>query len=312
MVSGVSGDGGGTGSEAAGFSMEMVGPVFREACAKVGLDPAGARLLRLGSNAVYRLADRPVIVRITSDSAALSEMERAVRVARWLEEERFPANRALAGVGQPVVVGGRVVTFWDSVQDEEEFATVPELADLLKRLHWLDEPAALGLPYYEPFARVQASLRALNGVEERDAAYLAERAERLEKDYDRLDFVLPFGLIHGDASIGNILRDRGGRAVLIDLDGFALAPREWDLIQTALFYDRFGWHTRAEYEAFVHHYGFDVMNWPGYSVLADIRELMMTLWMGGKAAAEPKAAAEFARRVATIRTDGSRRGWKPF
>jgi aminoglycoside phosphotransferase (APT) family kinase protein len=149
-------------------------------------------------------------------------------------------------------------------------------------------------------------------VQERDATYLAERAERLEKDYDRLDFVLPFGLIHGDASIGNILRDRGGHAVLIDLDGFALTPREWDLIQTALFYDRFGWHTRAEYESFVRHYGFDVMNWPGYPAPADIRELMMTLWMGGMAAAEPKAAAEFARRVKDMRTGGSRCGWKPF
>jgi aminoglycoside phosphotransferase (APT) family kinase protein len=119
-------------------------------------------------------------------------------------------------------------------------------------------------------------------------------------------------LVHGDASIGNVLRDRAGHAVLIDLDGFALAAREWDLIQTALFYDRFGWHTRAEYESFVDHYGFDVMNWPGYEALADLRELMMTLWLGRKAAAEPKAAEEFARRVDSIRTGGPRRLWQPF
>ncbi|WP_406839999.1 phosphotransferase [Streptomyces sp. AHU1] len=48
----------------------------------------------------------------------------------------------------------------------------------------------------------------------------------LAKEYDRLDFVLPFGLIHGDANIGNVLRHRDGHAVLIDLDGLALAPRE--------------------------------------------------------------------------------------
>jgi hypothetical protein len=78
-----------------------------------------------------------------------------------------------------------------------------------------------------------------------------------------------------------------------------------------LFYDRFGWHTRAEYESFVHHYGFDIMNWPGYQVFANLRELMMTLWLGGKAA-EPKAAEEFARRVETIRTNGDRRLWRPF
>lgn len=311
MVSGVSGDDM-AGGETAKFTAETTLAVLREACATAGLDPSGARLLRLGSNAVYHLADRSVIVRITADPDALPEMERAVRVARWLGEERFPANRVLPAVAQPLVVGGRVVTFWESVQEAEEYGTVIELAELLKRLHWVEEPESLGLPYFEPFAKVRASLRAVDGVAGQDAVFLAERAARLEKEYDRLDFVLPFGMIHGDANVGNVLRARSGQAVLIDLDGFALGPREWDLILTALYYDRFGWHTRAEYESFVHHYGFDLMNWPGYSVLADVRELMMTLWLGRKAATDGKSAAEFARRVETIRTDSSRRGWKPF
>lgn len=311
MVSVVAGDGQ-TGGEAGDFTAETTLDVLREACAEAGLDSAGARLLRLGSNAVYALAGRPMIVRITADPDALTEMRRAVRVARWLAAEDFPANRVPPEVAQPLVIGGRAVTFWESVQDAEEYATLPELADLLKRLHWLEEPESLELPYFEPFAKVRASLRALTGVRESDAAFLAERADRLEKDYGRLDFVLPFGMIHGDANIGNVLRDRSGQAVLIDLDGFALAPREWDLILTAIYYDRYDWHTRAEYESFVHHYGFDVMTWPGYPVLADLRELMMTLWMGGKAATEAKAAQEFARRVGSIRTGANRSHWRPF
>ncbi|MFJ2636021.1 phosphotransferase [Streptomyces sp. NPDC087422] len=312
MVSGAAGDGQ-TGSGAVEFTAETTLAVLREACASVCLDSTGARLLRLGSNAVYALADRPVIVRIAADPDALAEMERAVRVARWLGAEDFPANRVLAGVSQPAVVDGRVVTFWESVQDAEEYATVTELADLLKRLHWLEEPESLGLPYFDPMAKVRASLNGLgDGVHPEDAAFLAELADQLEKDYGRLDFVLPFGLIHGDANIGNVLRARSGQAVLIDLDGFALAPREWDLILTAIYYDRYGWHTREQYESFVHHYGFDVMNWPGYPLLADLRELMMTLWMGGKAAVEPRAAEEFARRVKAIRTGATRRDWRPF
>lgn len=291
------------------FSAETTLVVLREACAAAGLDAAGARLVRLGSNAVYALAGRPVIVRIGADPDALPELERAVRVARWLGEEDFPANRVLPGVAQPVLVGGRVVTFWESVQDVEEYATLPELADLLRRLHWLEEPESLRLPYFEPFAKVRASLGRLGAASAEDVAFLTERAHKLEKEYDRLDFVLPFGMVHGDANIGNVLRDRAGQAVLIDLDGFALAPREWDLVLTALYYDRFGWHTRAEYESFVRHYGFDLMNWPGYQVLADVRELMMTLWLGGKAATEPRAAEEFPRRVQAIRTGGSRRDW---
>ncbi|MEU1625825.1 aminoglycoside phosphotransferase family protein [Streptomyces sp. NPDC020096] len=308
MISGADGTRGGAGE----FTAKRAEQVLREACDAAGLDSSGAELLRLGSNAVYRLKTSPVIVRIARDPDSLEEMERAVRVARWLELEDFPATRVLPGVQQPARVDGRVVTFWESAQDREEYASVTELADLLRRLHWLEEPQSLGLPYFDPLAKVWASFQGLDGVAEDDRKFLEDRAGKLAKEYARLDFVLPFGLIHGDASIGNILRDRDGLAILIDLDGFTLAPREWDLIQTAMFYDRFGWHTRSEYEGFVHHYGFDVMNWPGYSVLADVRELMMVLWLGHQVSTSERSAEEFARRVLTLRTDGERRDWRPF
>jgi aminoglycoside phosphotransferase (APT) family kinase protein len=222
--------------------------------------------------------------------------------------------RVVAGVEQPVVVGGRVVTFWENAQDRVEYARLDELADLLKWLHWLEEPEELGLGYFDPFAKVWGSLRSLadTGVSEDDREFLEERAGRLHKDYDRLDFVLPFGVVHGDANVGNAIRGSDGRALLIDLDGFTLAQREWDLVLTALYYERFGWHTRAEYESFVFHYGFDLMNWPGYPVLADVRELMMTLWLGHQVSTNARAAEEFPRRVRALRTGGSRRDWQPF
>ncbi|SEE88027.1 Ser/Thr protein kinase RdoA involved in Cpx stress response, MazF antagonist [Streptomyces sp. 2112.3] len=294
------------------FTAEDMEAVLREACEEAQIDASGAELLRLGSNAVYRLPSAPVIVRIARDPNAATEMERAVQVARWLESQDYPATRVLPGVPQPLAAGGRVVTFWESAQDREEYATVTELADLLRRLHWLEEPESLRLPYFDPFAKVWSSFEALDGVSADDAAFLEQRARRLGKEYDRLDFVLPYGLIHGDANIGNVLRDRSGQAIMIDLDGFCLAPREWDLILTAIFYDRFGWHDRSEYEGFVHHYGFDIMNWPGYSVLADVRELMMVLWMGQQAGSSEKSAAEFSRRMHALRTGGSRRDWSPF
>lgn len=269
-------------------------------------------MLRLGSNAVYRLASGPVIVRVARDPDALDEMERAVRAARWLEGEDFPATRVLGGVAQPSVVGGRVVTFWENAQEREDYGTVGELADLLRRLHWLEEPEPLRLPYFEPFAKLDRSLRRLDGVDLEDRAFLEERAGKLHKEYDRLDFVLPFGMIHGDANIGNVLRHRDGHAILIDLDGFALAPREWDLILTAIYYERYGWHTRDQYEEFVYRYGFDLMNWPGYEVLADLRELMMVVWVGHQVATSERSAEEFARRMLSLRTGGGRHEWQPF
>lgn len=297
---------------AAELTAESAGAALREACEASGLDSSGAELVRLGSHAVYRLGSAPVIVRIARDPGSLKEMERAVRVARWLEAEDFPATRVLAGVRQPAVIGGRIVTYWESAQESEEYATVEELADLLRRLHWLEEPETLRLPYFDPVAKLWKGLRALDGVAEEDREFLEERAGKLAKEYDRLDFVLPFGLIHGDANIGNVLRHRDGHPIMIDLDDFTLAPREWDLILTAIFYDRFGWHTRSEYEAFVYRYGFDVMNWPGYPVMADLRELMMVVWVGQQVSASQKSAEEFPRRVNALRTNGSRRDWCPF
>ncbi|MFP1626607.1 phosphotransferase [Streptomyces sp. 5K101] len=309
MISGSSGASDGGGAE---FTEEGLEPVLREACATVGLDPRGAELLRLGSNAVYRLMSLPVIVRIARDPSVLAEMERAVGVARWLETQDLPAMRVPASVAQPLVVGSLVVTFWESVQEHVEYATVGELADLLRRLHWLEEPESLGLPYFDPLAKLAASLEGLDGISAEDRTFLEERAASVAKDYDRLDFVLPFGMIHGDASIGNVLRHRDGHAVLIDLDGFALAPREWDLIQTAIFYDRYRWHSKAEYAEFVHRYGFDLMNWPGYETLADLRELMMVAWLGHQFTTSDRAAAEFARRVRSLRTGEGRDEWGPF
>ncbi|MCE7081063.1 phosphotransferase [Streptomyces sp. ST2-7A] len=286
--------------------------VLDAACRRAGLDPAGAELLRLGSNAVYRLASAPIVVRVAGDGESAAFVKRSVAVARWLEAEGFPAVRIVSGIEQPMAVAGRLVTFWENAQDREEYARPDELADLLRRLHRLREPEALGLPYFNPFAKVWEPLAEMEGVGDEDRRLLSERADRLHKEYDRLDFVLPFGMIHGDANVGNAIRRHDGRAVLIDLDGFCPGPREWDLVLTSLYYERYGWHTRAEYESFVHHYGFELMNWPGYPVLADLRELMMTLWLGRRITTEERAAREFARRVHAIRTNGSRRDWQPF
>jgi hypothetical protein len=106
--------------------------------------------------------------------------------------------------------------------------------------------------------------------------------------------------------------DSDGRPVVIDLDNFATGPREWDLIQTAIFYDRLGWHTREEYEAFTKVYGYDIMQWPGYPMLADIRELIMTTWVIQKAGEGEKMPAEARKRIDALRTGASRKDWLPF
>lgn len=300
-----------SGESQAGFTAESAAEVLAEVCSAAGLSVAGASMMRLGENAVFRLAD-PVVVRIGRSADRLDEAARTVAVARWLAEVEYPAVRLVPGVRQPAVVDGRVVTFWQLVAAEERYADVVQFAELMRRLHWLQEPPGLGLPYVDPLGPTVRRLGELPHLADDDREFLRQRAETLGKRYDGLEFVLPFGMVHGDANVGNALLDAAGRAVLIDLDGFALGPREWDLTLTAMYFERYGWHTRTEYEAFVRAYGFDVMNWYGYPALADIRELSMVVWLAQNAVDDERVATELQRRLSDLKTGGDRHGWQPF
>jgi aminoglycoside phosphotransferase (APT) family kinase protein len=150
------------------------------------------------------------------------------------------------------------------------------------------------------------------GLSPDDEQFLRRRIEWARETFPLLPFALPSGHIHGDANVGNVICDDDGRAMLIDLDSFATGPREWDLIQTALFFDRFGWHSEEEYHTFVDVYGYDVMLWGGYGDLAAMRKVAMTSWLSKKATISSDAAAEASKRIQAIRTGGSRRDWGPY
>lgn len=113
-------------------------------CERVGFDPANAELIRIGSNAVYRLA-KPVIVRISRDGETVENARRQVAVARWLASESYPATRAL-DVDQPIELDGHVTTLWESASEQEEYAPIAQVAELIRRLHELEAPPSLALP----------------------------------------------------------------------------------------------------------------------------------------------------------------------
>ncbi|MGO8961334.1 MAG: phosphotransferase enzyme family protein [Streptosporangiaceae bacterium] len=223
--------------ERGSFSADSTRRTLEIACAATGLDAGGAELLRLGENAIYRLRSAPLVARIARTVDYLPDIETEVAAARWLESERFPAVRLAGPAQQPLVTDGRVVTFWELVAEQTEYGTVAELAVLLRRLRGLEPPRSLALPALRPFARAGSRI---SGAElaAADREFLRTRLGELRDRYAELEFVLPAGPVHGDASIGNIIRRTDGVAVLIDLDGFASGPREWDLVLTAMYFER--------------------------------------------------------------------------
>jgi aminoglycoside phosphotransferase (APT) family kinase protein len=285
--------------------------VLNQACRLAGLDPESARLLRMGSNAVYRLS-APVITRISRPGADVDDARRTVAVARWLESVGYPSVRAI-DVDQPVVIDGHAVTFWQAVSDGgEEYASVGEVAQVLVDLHRLVAPDNLSLPPLEPFDKAAKRIETNDWLSSADRGFLTETLAQMRESYGKLHFVLPQGVIHGDANVGNVLHDWNGNPVVIDLDSFAIGPREWDLALTAIYYDSFGWHTLEEYETFVRAYGFDIMKWPGYPVMRAVREFLMVPWVIQKAAESPRVAAEARKRISALRTGASRKDWKPY
>jgi len=285
--------------------------ILEQACAIAGIDATGARLLRVGSNTVYRLK-APVIARISRPGTDPAQVRRTVAVARWLQSVDYPAVRVV-DVDQPVVLDQHVVTFWDAVSDDgDQYASVAEVAQVLLQLHQLTAPDDLHLPEMSPFANAPQRIEASTWLTPQDRAFLTATLTQMQALYAGLEFTLPPGVIHGDASIGNVLRDSDGHPVVIDLDGFATGPREWDLAMTAIYYDSFRWHTRQEYQDFVRVYGYDVMTWPGYRSMRAIREFLMVTWVIQKAPESEQAAAEATKRVAALRTGASRKDWQPY
>jgi len=189
---------------------------------------------------------------------------------------------------------------------------VGEVANVFAQLHGLVAPEDLHLPELAPFENATKRISGNEWLSPADREFLTEQLQTLQHEYAKLKFVLPPGVIHGDAGIGNVLHDEQGNPVVIDLDGFAIGPREWDLALTAIYYDSFGWHTREEYEKFARVYGFDITQWPGYPVMRAVREFLMVTWVIQKAAESQQTAAEASKRIKALRTGASRRDWEPY
>lgn len=182
------------------FSPDDTFRILGKACARVGLDPSDAHLLRLGENAIYGLPSAGVVVRIARSMAVLDDVRKEVGVARWLEEVEYPAARlaAVDDVEQPIVVDGHPVTLWRFIETVEPRPGAADLGALLRRLHDLDVPSWLHLPPFRPFGRVAERLAAAPpSAPATDVEFLRRRFDELHGEYERIAFVFPPGPVHG-------------------------------------------------------------------------------------------------------------------
>ncbi|RBQ13866.1 aminoglycoside phosphotransferase family protein [Spongiactinospora rosea] len=281
---------------------------LQRACRAAGLDPAGARLMRSFASTVYHLPEEGVVVRLAEPTPGkYDRLVASLRVTRWLAERGYPATRPL-DVKQPVAEEGFLVTFWHHEEDEGDRHDPAALGPMLRRLHDLP-PVPFELPVYDPFGPVRTAIAACRVLGVGDRGWLLDRCSALaETYYERLRFTLPYGLIHGDAHRGNLIR-ASGRLLLCDWDSVSAGPREIDLVPT-LQGARFG-YTAAQRAEFCRSYGHDVREWEGYAVLRDMRELRTLTAVLRNAHRDPATADILSFRLASLRA-GDDRQWQPF
>ncbi|GGV07668.1 aminoglycoside phosphotransferase [Streptomyces litmocidini] len=279
----------------------------REFLAGAGLPVEEARLLALGENAVFAVGD--LVVKVGRDAELFARAERELALASWLEAAGVPAVRAAEE--KPRLVDGRPVTLWHRLPDAVRPTEPRDLAPLLRAVHALPEPTGLALPRRELLGGVERWLRlAGDAIDPADAAFLRERRDSFAPAAAALTPHLAPGPIHGDALPRNVHVGPDG-PVLVDLETFSSDLREHDLVVLALSRDRYGLDPAA-YEAFTGAYGWDVREWEGCAVLRGARETASCAWVAQHAPSNPKALAEFERRVASLRDGDPEVRWYPF
>ncbi|MFI9719940.1 phosphotransferase enzyme family protein [Streptomyces sp. NPDC052396] len=292
----------------------MADTAFTEARARELLAAAGvtgptaqrAELLALGENAVFTAGG--LVAKVGRDPSLLERARREVRISSWLAESGVPAVRAADH--EVLVADGHPVTLWHRLPDPVRPAEPADLAGLLRQVHTLEMPD-FALPARDLLGGVERWLRlAGDAIDPADAEYLRERRDGFTAAAAELVPVLPPGPVHGDALPRNVHITPDG-PVLVDLETFARDLREHDLVVMALSRDRYGLGEEA-YHSFTHTYGWDVREWAGCSVLRGARETASCAWVAQHAPGNPAAAAEFRRRVGSLRDGDTTVRWYPF
>ncbi len=280
--------------------------VLAAACAQVGRDATGAKLLHRSENAIYRLPGNTV-ARI-SRPGQYAAAEREVGVARWLEAHGVSAVQVARDVVQPVAVDGRSVTFWQELPPHRHGAPA-QVAAALRQLHALAPPTDFTLEEVAPFVRLEERIKAATVLSDTDRRWMSTHLAELRQQWEQLPEGLPWCVIHGDAWIGNVVATDDGRVILLDLERTSIGPPEWDLVHTAIKWSSLGWISEKQYGEFCDLYGYDVTVWEGFELLRDIREFRMTTMAVQTASTNPEWREQAKHRLKCVRGCEGLRPW---
>jgi hypothetical protein len=196
-----------------------------------------AIVVSAGSNVLVHLKPAPVIARVMTGTAGLH-----ADVERWLAREvavgAFLGERGLAVPPSDVLApgphqhDGLWMTFWQFVEHDASrpLPSAHELGGSLRELHaaLADFPGELGQlsQVCDWLDRLVAELRPSPGLSPQDRGLLRSHLQELKPSV--FESRLRAQAIHGDASIGNLLRTGNG-LIWNDLEDVCVGPVHWDV-----------------------------------------------------------------------------------
>lgn len=287
---------------------ERLRAVLKGLQVRADVDVSDARLIKFTNNAVFSLPRARVVARIAGSATMAARVSKVIKVARWLKEGGVPAVRLL-NLDQPLVIDNLHLTLWHEESVGGPKPTGVDLAAILRQWHQLESPEG-GLPTWNPIAEIRSRLAEPDGVDAADLSYLLDECDRIEEQLDCLAYELPRGPIHGDAFMGNLIDGTTG-AVICDFDSSCEGPREWDFVPLAVGKLRFD-YPGDDYGDLTRAYGFDVVKWPGFSVLRRLRELKLVSSLvpvlGSRAVLRP----QWQTRMDTYRSGDQTTRWSTY
>ena len=265
-----------------------------------GLDEPQPELIRFYMNAVYRLPNNGLSLRLYGPEESSKRARLMVAFARFLEAQDFPAVRlSKRFTAQPFEIDGLQTSVWDWLDRDEPHAwTYRDFGAALRRLHGISDGFDYPTDDLYPLRKIRMRL-------DRLAAKRSLRRDQLailETAYAKAADLLPrlmasklgAGVLHGDALKGNSVMS-GGRMHLIDFDSVCRGPREWDLAGV-LATKRFGL-SDDDGDDFLAGYGVGRSDLSDVEAAMVIKQLSMTVVLCLRAGASDAVGREIAKRL---------------
>lgn len=291
------------------FTESAMTNAMHEVADRLGVSYNDARLLRLTNNAVFALPAARLVIRIMRSHELHARVHKVTRLGGWFAQADAPTIRLAAGHEQPVQVDETLATIWTYIPTEPIPVTESDLGNVLREFHRLGPPD-VELPTWDPIDDARVRIADAEGLAEDDRDQLDEWCDQLAPRIAALRERADAGLIHGDAHVGNLLRDPAGRVLLCDFDSTCLGPTKVDLVAVPVGEARFG--RAGAHASLAKAYGFDVTADPDWPLLRDTRELKMVVAAVPLLASAPGVAEEFAIRLRSARGRDDQTRWTPF